>query len=89
MINLGDFDVSKLPNREESNISGIRLAFHKKDIDKAYETAKKIIEKGYELFIQPMVSLNYTDSEMLMLINKFNLLNIHAFYIVDSFGSIV
>lgn len=87
MVNLGDFDISKLPNKEESKISGIRLAFHKKDIDLAYETAEKIIKKGYELFVQPMVSLNYTDSEMLELIKKFNQLDIHAFYIVDSFGS--
>ncbi len=87
MINLGDFDVSKLPRREESKVSGIRLAFHKKDIDAAYETAEKIIKKGYELFVQPMVSLNYTDSEMLELIKKFNQLDIYAFYIVDSFGS--
>ena len=87
MINLGDFDVSKLPSREESKVSGIRLAFHKKDITIAYKTAKLIIEKGYDLFVQPMVSLNYTDSEMLALIEKFNLVDMYAFYMVDSFGS--
>ena len=87
MINLGDFDVSKLPERKESQISGIRLAFHKKDINQAYKIAKKIIEKGYNLFVQPMVSLSYNDSEILALIEKFNVLPMYAFYIVDSFGS--
>ena len=42
MINLGDFNAKNLPHREQTSIDGIRLAFHKKDIDKAFETAYKI-----------------------------------------------
>ena len=33
MVNLGDYDISNLPLRKETNIGGIRLAFHKKDLD--------------------------------------------------------
>ncbi|MEA2019452.1 MAG: 3-deoxy-manno-octulosonate cytidylyltransferase [Campylobacterota bacterium] len=87
MINIGDYDVEKLPKRSDVHISGIRLAFHKKDINKAYEIAQKIIDKGYDLFVQPMVSMFYSDIEILNLIAKFNKLNIYAYYIVDSFGS--
>jgi 4-hydroxy 2-oxovalerate aldolase len=87
MINLGDFDISNLPNKNETLIDGIRLAFHKKDLNKALEEAKIIIELGYELYFQPMVTKNYTNIEFLSLIKQVNILDIYAFYIVDSFGS--
>lgn len=87
MINFGDFDVKNLPLKEQTSIDGIRLAFHKKDIDKAFETAYKIKELGYNLYFQPMVTKNYKDIEFLSIIQKTNELNPYAFYIVDSFGS--
>ncbi len=87
MINLGDFNAKNLPHREQTSIDGIRLAFHKKDIDKAFETAYKIKELGYNLYFQPMVTKNYKDIEFLSIIEKTNELNPYAFYIVDSFGS--
>lgn len=87
MINLGDYDVNLLPDATETNVSGIRLAFHKKQIPEAYEEAKIICAKGYELYVQPMVSVGYEDSEMLRLVELFDKLPIYAFYIVDSFGS--
>lgn len=87
MINLGDFDISNLPLKCKSLIDGIRLAFHKKDIELALETSFKIINLGYKLYFQPMVTKNYLDIEFLSLIEKANKLNIYSFYIVDSFGS--
>lgn len=87
MINLGDFDVDILPKKDENSINGIRLAFHQKDIDEAVVQAEKIIALGYQLYFQPMVTKNYTDAEFLTLITRANTLDIYAFYIVDSFGS--
>lgn len=87
MINLGDFNAKNLPLKEQTFIDGIRLAFHKKDIDKAFETAYKIKELGYNLYFQPMITKNYKDIEFLSIIEKTNELNPYAFYIVDSFGS--
>lgn len=86
MMNFGEYDVNELPNQNGHLVNGIRLAFHKKDMDEALKQAKIISEKGYKLFIQAMVSLNYTDNEFLLLIEKCNKLNPYAFYIVDSFG---
>jgi len=87
MINLGDFDVNNLPVQHTTQIDGIRLAFHKVDLDKALNISKIIIELGYKLYFQPMVTKNYTDMEFLSLIERVNKLNIYSFYIVDSFGS--
>jgi len=38
------------------------------------------------LFIQPMVTINYTDKELISLIERINVIKPYAFYIVDSFG---
>lgn len=87
MINLGDFNISNLSPQNDTLIDGIRLAFHKKDIELALETSLKIIDLGYKVYFQPMVTKNYKDIEFLALIEQSNKLNIYSFYIVDSFGS--
>lgn len=86
MINLGDYDISKL-EKKNAFIDGIRIAFHKNEADKAFEVACKIKDLGYKLYFQPMITKNYSDIEFLNLIEKVNTLNPFAFYIVDSFGS--
>ena len=86
MINLGDYEISNLPQKNNL-IDGIRLAFHKKDKNIALKQAKKILSLGYKLYFQPMITKNYTDKELLELIEEVNKLDIEAFYIVDSFGS--
>ena len=87
MINFGDFDIKNLPLQKNSKLHGIRLAFHKKDIPEAIKASKVIIKLGYKVFFQAMVTKNYSDLEFLSLIKDIKDLDIYAFYIVDSFGS--
>lgn len=86
MINYGEYEIDELPDCKDCSIDGIRVAFHKKDIDNATEFCRRIKEKGYLLFVQPMVSMSYTDDEFCSLITRFNQISPYAFYIVDSFG---
>lgn len=88
MIDYGSFDVTKLNNRTTTGIDGIRLAFHKEHWRDAMELGKIIISKGYDLYIQPMVSMRYTDEEYRELIHTCNseLIGAKGFYVVDSFG---
>lgn len=86
MINYGDYDIHKLPEQKENGLDGIRVAFHKKDVDAAVMFCKQIMDKGYKVFVQPMVSVSYSDEEFIRLINKVNDIGPYAFYIVDSFG---
>ncbi len=86
MINYGDFNINDLPICDNSSVTGIRVAFHKKDIDGALEFCAKVKELGYKLYVQPMVSLSYSDIEYINLIQRVNSINPYAFYIVDSFG---
>ncbi len=88
MIDYGKFDADRLPERTETDVDGIRLAFHKKDRKEIVACGKKIMAKGYRFYIQPMTVMRYSDSELLELIGEVNekLSDASAFYIVDSFG---
>lgn len=88
MIDLGKFDIDHLEPRSAEGIDGIRLAFHKENYEEAMALGRKILCKGYEFFLQPMVIMRYTDEELLNLIHSVNthLSDAHGFYIVDSFG---
>lgn len=88
MIDYGKFDVDHLQDWSPESIDGIRLAFHKKDWKDMIAYGRKIMEKGYKFYIQPMLTLRYHDSELLELIEVVNteLPDAAGFYIVDSFG---
>lgn len=89
MIDFNDYDTHDLPKKTDTIIDGIRLAFHKRDLNNIYGQAKTIKDKGYRLFIQPMALHLYTQSEMDELINFTQSLDTcsqDALYIVDSFG---
>lgn len=88
MIDYGTFDVNKLRPLSQSGIDGIRLAFHKENWEASIEWGKIIMSKGYDLYIQPMVSMRYTDEEYRHLIQVCNteLAGAKGFYVVDSFG---
>ena len=86
MMNYGEYNAEDVPAYDGSSVDGIRVAFHKKDLDKSIALCKALVDKGYKVFLQPMVSLGYTDEEFLDLIRKSNAIHPYAFYIVDSFG---
>lgn len=88
MMDYGKFNVDNLLPHIDNGIDGIRLAFHKKNRCDIISLGRKIIDKGYKFFIQPMITLRYSDSELLELIDLVNkeLPDASGFYIVDSFG---
>lgn len=87
LLDYGAYNVEDLPPWDGSSLDGIRVTFHKEDRDPALEMAQRVQEKGYKVFLQPMVALSYTDQEYLELIEKANQLRPYAFYLVDSFGT--
>ena len=88
MMDFGKFDPAALAPYDGTGIDGIRIAFHKKDRINMIPVARTVLEKGYELFIQPMTIMRYSDKEILELLDAVNseLAEATAFYLVDSFG---
>jgi len=87
MVDCGKCDVDKIPRHDGNSIDVIRIAFHKNKLERAINDAEILIKKGYKVFLQPMLTINYKDAELINVIEKCNKLNIDGFYIVDSFGS--
>jgi 4-hydroxy 2-oxovalerate aldolase len=88
MMDYGKFDVENLGMCTGDSIDGIRMAFHKKNRFDIIPIGRKIMEKGYKFFIQPMITLRYSDAELIELIELVNreLPDAAGFYVVDSFG---
>lgn len=86
MMNYGDYNLEHLPEYDGSSIDGVRVAFHKKNLNAALDACQEVKKKGYKVFVQAMVSLSYSDEEFLSMLQRVNEMEPYAFYIVDSFG---
>lgn len=90
-IDYGMFDFSSLKPYDGLSIDGIRYGFTKKDYEEHYEeildNLNTIKEKGYKLFIQGVNSLNYSDKEILELVEMVNDVHPYSFGIVDTYGA--
>lgn len=86
MFDYGKFDVDALSDRTESGIDAIRFAFHKRNFRDVKPIYEKLIAKGYDVYMQPMVTLHYSDSELEELVRLANSLDILGIYFVDTFG---
>lgn len=87
MVNCGEFDITKFVPCNDESIFGIRIAFHKHQIEEALKLGRQVQKLGYKLFFQPMCTDFYTDIEIMNLILATNKINPYALYIVDSFGT--
>ncbi|WP_144645535.1 3-deoxy-manno-octulosonate cytidylyltransferase [Priestia megaterium] len=78
-----------IPHKRDTQgfLKGIRLAFHQRYYKEAISYTKELMDKGYEVCIQPMVTSSYADQTLLELVELSNQLNVYAFYMVDSFGT--
>lgn len=68
------------------SIDGIRVVFYKHQIQEAMRMAKAVKENGYKLFMQPMVTIDYSVDEYAELAKRISDLEPYAVSIVDSFG---
>lgn len=87
MIDYGSCVSDALPDHIAGNIDTLRVCFHKKDVANAMKLSKTLKNKGYKVFIQPMVTASYSEDELVSLITKANEMSADAFYLVDSHGT--
>ena len=90
-IDFGMCDIDNLKFCDETSVDGIRFGFTKKDYSNSKEEILRWIniikERGYKLFIQGVNSLNYTDRELLELVEMVNSVKPYSFGIVDTYGA--
>ncbi len=88
MIKPENFPCSNIPPAEYSKVKNIRLIFKKQQLDSALSYAISLIDKGYNVFINPTFCNRYTENEFSHLISKINDIVPCGFTIVDSIGSL-
>lgn len=89
MTNAADLDQFEIPRRSNKTVDSIRIAFFKTEWKKAMGMAKDIKEKGYKVYLQTMASFMYSEDEFEELIDAVNQVKPYAFYMVDSFGTMM
>lgn len=70
----------------DGTIDIFRLSFKRHRLDWALGAARKLMDKGYKVFINPVNCSVYTDAEYLAVIQKVNELHPYGFSMVDTFG---
>lgn len=86
MIAYGDIDDKEISFCDGNSIDGIRLTFHQSQIDDAFVLGKKLLNKNYKVFMQPVGTTSYSDEELIELVKRVNNLSPYAFYMVDTLG---
>lgn len=90
-IDYNMFDFEALENCDNSSVTGIRVGFTKQQFDTEFDKIRYSLQivkqKGYQLFVQAVNSLAYSDRELLNLIEVINEIEPYSFGIVDTFGA--
>lgn len=90
-IDFGMCDIDTLKKFDGTSIDGIRFGFTKKNYDESKNEvlrwANVIKDRGYKLFVQGVNSLNYTDRELLEIVDMINEIHPYSFGIVDTYGA--
>lgn len=86
MINYGEYDIHKIPVCENDKIL-LRVAFKKEQCSHALDYCKKLKNKGYGIFINPMHTNIYNHEELLNLVEDVNTIAPFGFTVTDTTGS--
>ncbi len=81
-----DTDIDKIPDASSSLIDGVRVILRYSELKKSLDYCAALSKKGYKVFLQPMLTMRYTEDDLKRVIYSANEMNAFALYFVDSFG---
>lgn len=91
MMDFGKVNIEDVPFADSVMVKMIRISIYKEQAEAAIDFAVQIINKGYRVSLQLMLTNEYTEQELDGVIEKINKKTPHidAVYIVDSFGEML
>lgn len=89
MADIQQFLPENLTPYTGNSVDGIRVVFYKHQVEEALVMCKAVKDAGYKLFVQPMVTIDYSLDEYAQLMKRVAGLNPYAVSIVDSFGYMI
>lgn len=81
-----DTPIEDIPEWNQSLVDGVRVIIRYSELKKSLDFCSALSEKGYKVFVQPMLTMRYTDEELDLIIRESNKMNAFAVYFVDSYG---
>ncbi len=86
MINFGHYDINKIKNKNKGYIDAVRLMFKKYQINDALSFASKLIDKGYQVSLNPVSVTTYDETDIKKLCLSAGSLMPEVVYIIDTYG---
>ena len=81
-----DTPVDNIPSYSPELVDGVREILRYSQLQESLNHCAALSRKGYKVFVQPMLTMRYTDDELKRLVYAANEMNAYALYFVDSFG---
>ena len=81
-----DTPIQNIPRWEPTLCEGVRVILRYSELQKSLDFCSTLAEKGYKVFVQPMLTMRYTDEELQQIICASNEMGAYALYFVDSYG---
>lgn len=81
-----DTPIEDIPVWNPSYCEAVRVIIRYSELQKSLDFCKALARKGYQVFVQPMLTMRYTEVELQMLIDAANDMSAYALYFVDSYG---
>lgn len=81
-----DTPIDDIPRWNKSLVEAVRVIIRYSELQKSLNFCAALADKGYKVFVQPMLTMRYTDEEIDLLIRESNKMGAYALYFVDSYG---
>ncbi|MCD7812315.1 MAG: hypothetical protein LUG91_10840 [Ruminococcus sp.] len=81
-----DTPIDDIPMWNPSLVDGLRVIIRYSELQKSLDFCTALSRKGYKVFVQPMLTMRYTDEEIDLMIRSANAMKAYALYFVDSYG---
>lgn len=81
-----DTPLEDIPEWNPTLVEGLRVIIRYSELQKSLDFCTALTAKGYKVFVQPMLTMRYTDEEVNLIIRESNQMKAYALYFVDSYG---
>ena len=81
-----DIPLDEIPEWREGLCQGVRVILRYSELKKSLTFCEALAKKGYKVFVQPMLTMRYTQDEIQMVLDAANAMGAFATYFVDSYG---
>lgn len=81
-----DTDVDRIPEWNSELVKGVRVILRYSELRKSLDYCAALAKKGYQVFVQPMLTMRYSNEELDLVLNMANDMGAYACYFVDSYG---